>query len=233
MAKIMTATPIYDAMVHAGFCGSLLRSQAALHRQGIELGWGRVLGLSARGGRNALVAEFLSRPELTHIMWIDSDLEWPPHAVGKLLAHDLPVVAGLYCAKAPERRWFFIPPANGDQVHPRADGLFQVDGVAGGFVLVKREVFVEMTEAYPERHLRNSHEVPEHLLPWLFDFHPEEIVDGVVQSEDYGFGRLWRAIGGEIWVDPSIQLMHHGRHGFTADPRTALTSASNIATAAA
>ena len=231
MTKIMVATPVYQT-VHVEFCESLLRSQFALARQNLEMGWGRMVGLSARGGRNVLVAEFLSRPELSHMMWIDADLSWPPHAIGKLLTHDLPVVAGLYCTKTPELKWLCIPPGGGDQVHLRADGLFQVDGVAGGFVLVKREVYLAMVEAYPERHLYGSQEVPEHLRPWLFDLHPEDLVDGFVQSEDYGFCRLWRQLGGEIWVDPSIQLGHHGMHKFTADPMTMFVPAPRVVEAA-
>ena len=36
-------------------------------------------------------------------------------------------------------------------------------------------------------------------------------------SEDYGFCRYWQKLGGEVWVDPSIELMHLGRFEYTGN----------------
>ena len=44
-------------------------------------------------------------------------------------------------------------------------------------------------------------------------------------SEDYGFCRLWRSIGGRVWVDPAIQLAHIGHHIYTGDPMELFSTA--------
>jgi hypothetical protein len=37
-------------------------------------------------------------------------------------------------------------------------------------------------------------------------------------SEDFGFCRLWRALGGKIWLDVEAPLVHTGSHDFVGNP---------------
>ncbi|MFT9324809.1 MAG: hypothetical protein ABF537_11805, partial [Acetobacter sp.] len=41
---------------------------------------------------------------------------------------------------------------------------------------------------------------------------------GTYQSEDFTFCRRWREIGGEVWLDTSINLTHAGRAAFHGKP---------------
>ena len=65
-----------------------------------------------RRGRRRTAAPFLARPELTHLLWIDADIGWPPDAVLRLLQYDLDLVCGLYRAKAAEVRFDVVPIAD-------------------------------------------------------------------------------------------------------------------------
>ena len=42
--------------------------------------------------------------------------------------------------------------------------------------------------------------------------------NGDLLSEDWGFCRRWRQIGGKVWADPSIKLVHYGEHAYRGDP---------------
>ncbi|NDA98566.1 MAG: hypothetical protein EBY31_05095, partial [Flavobacteriia bacterium] len=46
----------------------------------------------------------------------------------------------------------------------------------------------------------------------LFNSYVDE--DQRFLSEDYGFVRYWQKLGGDIWVDPSIEMSHLGRLQF-------------------
>ena len=46
----------------------------------------------------------------------------------------------------------------------------------------------------------------------LFEF---RIIDRGRWSEDLSFCRMWREIGGRVWVDPIISLHHHGRKTYS------------------
>jgi hypothetical protein len=37
-------------------------------------------------------------------------------------------------------------------------------------------------------------------------------------SEDFGFFRMWRALGGKIWFDVEGALVHTGPHDFFGNP---------------
>lgn len=49
--------------------------------------------------RRLCVAEALKRPDVTHHLWIDSDMVFPPDALNRLIHHALPVVGVNYVTK--------------------------------------------------------------------------------------------------------------------------------------
>ena len=79
----------------------------------------------------------------------------------------------------------------------------KVDYAGTGFMLIKREVFEKIEEATP--HL--AHEEIDGPTHAFFDTSIEE---GVYLSEDYFFCKRWSEIGGDIWMDPTVKLKHHG-----------------------
>jgi hypothetical protein len=56
------------------------------------------------------------------------------------------------------------------------------------------------------------------ILTHLYDYFWTGVEEGILWSEDYGFSRKWRQIGGEIWLDPSIRLHHVGQKVYDGDP---------------
>lgn len=221
---VAIATPVYGYLMHSMCTRSLMMTITRLRDDGYEAHWLTVSTSSIRQGRNLLAASFLAMPEATHIMWVDADVSFPGDAVSRLVAHDLPMVAGLYPFKRlpPE---FAIHLARDDQGHTRRlpSGAVEATEVPGGFVLVKREVYLALMEAFPERAAlcapapEPGRQIMAH-APWSFDFYSEHVDRGLLVSEDYAFCRLWRSIGGTVWVDLSIRLTHYGMHGFAGDP---------------
>ena len=47
----------------------------------------------------------------------------------------------------------------------------------------------------------------------MYDLFPQGVHGGRWVGEDFAFCRLWREIGGEMWVQCNISFTHAGRHG--------------------
>ena len=102
------------------------------------------------------------------------------------------------------------------------NGLIEVHDAGTGFMMIKREAILKLIAAHPEIKYNNDVQMPgnDHLKDHfhaLFDtgIDPK---DRRYLSEDYLFCRRWQALGGEIWLDPSISLNHYGSFCFQGNP---------------
>lgn len=185
--------------------------------------------------RNSATAYFLSDPDATHILFIDSDIQFEPEQVMRLFHVNEPVVAAGY-----PQKWFSeeklhkmylqpMPPANPFElatcipVHllntKREDlkPVMEAEYVTTGFLLIQRVAFETMIAKYPDLHYVNDIDGYMGANPkYFYDFfpvrkHPET---KRYESEDFGFSRLWREAGGKIHIVTDLSLTHHGWHGF-------------------
>jgi hypothetical protein len=96
-----------------------------------------------------------------------------------------------------------------------------------GFMMVKREVFPQFAEKYP-----NFRYKPDHVGQANFDgsryIHAyfDTVIDTAENggkgsdrylSEDYMFCQWWRNMGGKIWLCPWMKTHHIGTYAFTGD----------------
>lgn len=192
--------------------------------------------------RNAAAAMFLSDPENTHILFIDSDVQFEPEHVMRLFHVNQPVVAAGYPQKwfsEEKLRTLFSqtnPPANpfelatcipihimptitpdGHMFRPAPQPVMEAEYATTGFLLIQRGVFEKIMEKFPEKHYTNDIDGYSSADPrFFYDFFPTMIhpVTKRFESEDFGFSRLWRETGGTIHIVTDISLVHHGWHGF-------------------
>lgn len=150
--------------------------------------------------RQWLTRQALSVEGLTHIMWIDDDMEFPPDALEKLLAHDKPIVGGLcFNRRAPAYQPIVARKYDEALGMPRGaygfvydlprTGLVECDATGGAFLLVKVEVFKAVTEKFGS------------------DSWWEQEGEA---SEDFSFCARAKACGYGIFVDCGITIGHSG-----------------------
>jgi len=99
----------------------------------------------------------------------------------------------------------------------REGDLVEVGTLGTGFMLVKRTVFEQMIEAGAQKYtdaiglssVENDNQ---------YDFFNCTIdSQGRYLTEDWSFCRKWRELGGQIWADTSIPLVHVGYYRFHPD----------------
>ena len=88
-----------------------------------------------------------------------------------------------------------------------AQRLIAVDRVGTGFMRLRRDCLEKMVAAYPALRLKHPANPGDRHFHALFD---TGIVDGDFVGEDFTFCDRWRAIGGQVLVDPALNLGHHG-----------------------
>ena len=221
--SLFIATPCYGGMASIEYMTSLcnLINFFSIYKIEYYLGFIGKESLITRA-RNTLVAQFMAS-KFSHLIFIDADQEFDPRDVVRMLHYDKDVLSAACPLKC-------IPPQYALSLISTdpIDGKFVEAYNAGtGFMMIKREVFEKMFEAYPElkytldKRTINVSNIKENLADYaytLFDTQTEELPNGmrVYLSEDYAFCRRWQNISGKVLIDPDIKINHIGPHVFEA-----------------
>ena len=236
--KVMFATPCYISAVSMNYVTSMFTlSYACANENMVTMLQMRSESLITRA-RNRMVKVFLENEDFTHLFWIDSDIDFKPEAVFRLLLADRDVVSGVYPLKIDywpqdglpqgmtredfERRYTqyaFNPVGQG--LEPLApyvdeDGFIEVAEATTGFMCIKRDVILRMMKHYPQlNYTPDGRGVdPAAHLYWLFFDCMVDPDSGRYLSEDYAFCRRWRDMGGKVYADLTSRLNHLGQHTY-------------------
>lgn len=228
--KIFFATPLSEKPdMEYTLSGIALTQKLTMAR--ITTRWSMTRASLITRARNVLVARMMGDEQIrwTHLFFIDGDVGYQPDAVARLIQHDHSIACGVYPRKSDplrEKEWP-CRPLYGEVDEASGTGLIRIDNRTGcielrkaptGFMCIKREVLEKLFEAFPERRCRLGEEIAsesERRCSYaLFntDIAREPDDEPELESEDYGFCRLWRQIGGTVWADPTIRFTHTGTH---------------------
>jgi hypothetical protein len=93
------------------------------------------------------------------------------------------------------------------------NNLTKVKHIANGFMMIKREVIETMIQAYPSTFYTDDVGfLPPHIP--CYNLFSCSVEDGHLLSEDWYFCSHWSKLGGDIYVDVSINLVHTGPEDF-------------------
>jgi hypothetical protein len=238
---VFIGTPCFGGLVNQGYMQSIIALMQYAGTEGFDLGLG-VLGHDSliTRSRNTLVSSFLNETRATHLLFIDADISFQPEQVGRMLAADKDVVAGVYPLKIldwnnlgrlhdrpneslSEKLLHYVgEPLPGGAV--MRDGAFVTATYAGtGFMMIRRAVIERMIEAYPELAYDQIHAFPvPKVTPKQYALFECLIEAGTYLSEDFAFCHRWRALGGDVWLDTEGCLTHTGNHDFHGNPAARL-----------
>lgn len=233
--KIFIATPCFGGLVTQEYMESIIACTGVL-RVPVTLS---LLGDDAMvsRARNTLLYQFWARSDASHILYIDADMGFPAEAPARLLAAGKDVVAGLYPIR--DRFWDkttqdhirrgepqetatlrYVGETDALHHYKEKGPLVQTYYAGTGFMMISRNAIDRMIKAYPEtayKRIDVAGGSQEGEYYALFDgsICPKT---GTYLSEDFTFCRRWREIGGEVWLDTSIELTHAGKACFQGNP---------------
>ena len=229
--KILVGTPTYNGQLTTNYTGSLLALWSEL---GDRLDWKTTSGTLVAWARNTLASLVLASDH-THLLFIDSDIDFPPELIRRMVEFDAPIVSAVCPHRTLDVRRFhsmareYPDPGAAwarslsfilELQEPRIerDGFYRATRTGTGLMLIKREVFETLKAACPElyRPAAGTYYAFQGLTHVLQCFDPAYDENGVTMGEDVSFCRRWRATGGELWVVFDETVGHVGPFVFRA-----------------
>lgn len=188
---------------------SIIETQGALRDRNIPLEVLLTHGSSIIEAARSKTAHMFLKSDKTRIFWVDSDIVWKPDAFIRLVAMSTKVdaVIGAYPAKKDPIQ-FFVNTAGQEEVEANEFGLLPNVGAGLGFACIQRHVMEKLAERAPKLHFPDVVEP----IPHIFRCDAE---NGFFRGEDIAFWSDIRALGISVFLDPSIELGHHGAKTFT------------------
>lgn len=234
--KILLATPCYGGNVTTEYMLSVIGYAAA--GQSIPM---TIMHISDDAmitrARNTLISTFFFKSDCTHILFVDADIGFESNAPTRLFQAGKDIIGGLYPLR--DRFWDAQTKKNilhgenqktaslryvGETVSLRKDPsqgpLVKASYVGTGFMMISRKAVDMMIKAYPETEYKRIDAPNDRSDSRNFALFEGSIdkETGTYLSEDYTFCKRWKDIGGDIWIDSSLELSHTGRASFSGDP---------------
>jgi len=248
--KIFVATPMYGGMCNGMYTKSTADLATIATQYGMDVRFFYLFNESLiTRARNYLVDEFLRSP-YTHLMFIDSDIHFNPNDVLTLAALDKDIIGGPYPKKC--IAWEKVRNAvdsgladedpevleqyTGDYVFNPVENTHKIQvaepvdvlEIGTGFMMIKKQVFDDFREAYPQFSYTPDHNRSEHFkgdrnIHAYFDTvidskaYLGDIAGGSDRylSEDYFFCQFVRRIGYNIYLCPWMKIGHMGSYVFS------------------
>lgn len=135
----------------------------------------------------------------SHLFFLDSDVVPPKDAILRLLAHNQPVISGMYCRRSPphaipvmirEGKWI---------TDFKMGSVVEADLVGAGCLLIRRDVLENLKPIRPGKHW----------FSWQVDMRGI-VAEGEHVSEDFAFNLQCKKQGIKTLVDTSIHCRHIG-----------------------
>jgi hypothetical protein len=251
--SIMVCTPVHSE-VSMHYTQALLEFQKFCMLKNIWVSFVILKSSLVTQGRNLCVANFLNADhKYTHLLFIDSDINFSPESIFEMIALDREVIAIPYPMKTinwdkVDRLSKEIKYKNSTELSTLGftypikvadtsniivqNNVIEVTHAPTGCMLIKRQVFDKMIEKYPHLEIYqptilNGEETKTNNLYNFFDtFH--DLESKKYYGEDFGFCQKWRDIGGKCYCYINRFITHVGEYQYSGRFRDELNYMTKI-----
>jgi hypothetical protein len=208
MKKVFIGTVSSSATLSAYYVTSLFNSQKALAKD-VEFCLDVIINEPLiQLARNKLLSVFLES-DCDQLIFIDSDQAWTPDDLLKLINSDKDFIGAPVILKTSNNYNVSFNRVSNDE-------LMEVDFVGTGFLKISRLVAEQVFNSSQEYLDGDS------TCRMAFEVN---VVDKNILSEDFMFCKKWKDLGGEVFIDTSINPYHIGNVSFQGDFKEYLKTA--------
>jgi len=235
--SIFVATPVHsDVSIH--YCQALLEFQQYCFAHKVRAQFQLMKSSLVTQGRNLFVGAFMES-NMTHMLFVDSDIDFQASSIFKMIAADHEVTAVPYPLKSMQWEKLYEKIKNNEitsikelstrgytypmKVENEKDinvknGMMEVSHVPTGCLLIKRSVIEKMIKAYPQLRIDqptiiNGETVDKEFIYNFFDTWFDE-ENHKYYGEDFAFCKRWTDIGGKCYAYIMDYITHVGEHQY-------------------
>lgn len=203
MPRVMIGMPVGSGSIPWPTALSLLGTVRACDKAGVPLRIEAPVGCSVVQWARSVVAESFLKGDSTHLFWIDSDIVWTTDDFFRILGFGavLDVVGATYPLKREPAGYLINLPEAGIEVNGL--GCIKVESMGLGFTVMKRAVVEKVAETKPRVY------DPANDIEYADIFRVDRAASGP-RGEDVAFFADVRKAGFKVWLDPSVDIGHHG-----------------------
>ena len=208
---VYIAMPCYDS-VKINTMLSIIRLVQQLSQSGIKVGINTMKSPLIHQARNYLTSVFLTT-DYTHLLFIDSDVEFEPEAIIRMMVAKKDIICTPYRVKAEllEKHIYTVEFKNPKTIPFLPGGLVEITAGPTGIMLIERSVFEKIIKNHPELKIKNkatpsatkSHE-------FYYNFFDFGFKEGYAIGEDVSFCKLARGNDFKIYANTESTTSHHG-----------------------
>ena len=226
----------FTGMVHSDYMMSTINLMLLCRQKNIKLGMRSIWfeSLISRA-RNASVAHMLEK-DYTHLLFVDTDISFSAYDVLRLIDADKDVTVGVYSKKYISNQkveimanhtgfpkdWrplvgdFSTEINNENLQKAKSENIVEAEYAATGFMLIKRQCIEKIIKERPDIKYINDIDGYMDAGDNFYDIFQCRVNPETkkYESEDYGFCKLWKSLGGKINVITDITLNHRGFNNF-------------------
>ena len=235
---VLLATPTVGGIVKTSYANTLFRAAVAITSNGGRAEFVAVDGSDVAAARNFFANLLLRRPDITHLLMIDSDMSFDGDAILRLLHSNKPVIGAVYARRHMDLQAFGRAARNSEfapadlaalvleyDVQLKAgvlkvvDGMCRVERLALGCAAIRRDVFEDLVAAGVVQLRPDSALQGLGLERPFYDFFGQiTCQNGDRLSEHYSFCKRWRSVPeSEIWALVDAPVGRIGDIAYGAD----------------
>lgn len=155
------------------------------------------------------------------LFFIDSDIGWNPDDFVKLVLSDKDMIGGTYRKKNDDEELYAFKAlgenASNFNIIPDENGILEVNGLGCGFLKLSKFCVTQLFEKENDFYTsdkKGATEITKNICACTINS------DNHFVSEDIIMGFKWQQLGGKVYLDTNIDLVHVGNKPYTGNVRT-------------
>lgn len=220
MIKVLLAAPSYDGRYDVRFLDSLINTIPLCEKNNIKiLPYFLCYDSLIHRARNDYFHTAYTQ-NLDVLFFIDSDVSWNPHDFIKLVLSKKDMIGGTYRKKTEQEELYAVKIIGNtsdewiDNLQISTDDdLLEVQGLGCGFLKISKKAIKNLYENEKEFYFIDNanKEIRKNICSCVINENNQFI------SEDIILGFKWKALGGQTFLDTSINLSHVGFKAYTGN----------------
>ena len=213
--SIFIAMPCNDS-VKINSMLSVIKLVQQLGMSGIECGINTYKSPLIHQARNYLTSVFLTT-DYTHLLFIDSDVEFGAEAGLRMLVSDKDIITTPYRVKDERinQPRYTVKFADPKVVPILPGGLVEIEAGPTGLMLIHRRVFEKIIKNRPDLKIKNQVKPgSDKSHKFYYNFFDFAFEDGYTWGEDVSFCKLARANGSKLYANTESPTAHRGEYAW-------------------